>query len=202
MLTIALELAGASSSVWTDAFASEEEALRRKNELETQRRALVGAVDLSIVCTEGTAMRVRCADSSCSCRRINKAMERGTAVVMRRSGPPRVVLCVASRASTSLGQSALPVASRPGARTVPHCPAPKRWHANDKVNGIRDYATLDRRKPSFGGYFRPRVISTYSEAKAGKCSRCEAKVFGPSPLTVNPRFEGEVPSLVSTHTIG
>jgi tetratricopeptide (TPR) repeat protein len=48
MLTIALELATALPSLWSDDFGSDEDAARRKVELEEQRRTLTGAVDWSI----------------------------------------------------------------------------------------------------------------------------------------------------------
>jgi hypothetical protein len=48
MLTILLELATALPDAWIDRFASEDEATRAKNDLEQQRRTLIGAVDLSI----------------------------------------------------------------------------------------------------------------------------------------------------------
>ena len=48
MLTIALELVGALPEAWADGFASQDEADRRRGELETQRRTLAAGVDLSI----------------------------------------------------------------------------------------------------------------------------------------------------------
>ena len=52
MFTIALELAGALPETWTDRFSGEEEALRKRNDLEMQRRTLIGAVELAIQATK------------------------------------------------------------------------------------------------------------------------------------------------------
>ena len=48
MLTTAMELAAALPETWSDRFSGEDEALRKKNELQGQRQTLVGAVELSI----------------------------------------------------------------------------------------------------------------------------------------------------------
>jgi tetratricopeptide (TPR) repeat protein len=48
MLTIALELAAALPETWTDRFSDDEEALRKKQDLDMQRRTLIGAVELSV----------------------------------------------------------------------------------------------------------------------------------------------------------
>ncbi len=52
MLTVALELTGAFRDAWSERFDSDDDASRRKGELEEQWRTLSGAVDLAITSRE------------------------------------------------------------------------------------------------------------------------------------------------------